>query len=81
MDSNTLLKYQKLISTKAKEIQNENSEFFKCGECHGHGYKLSYVRGKFIRNSIGTETRTKCKKCAGTGSIDWIDNVFGKAET
>jgi DnaJ-class molecular chaperone len=51
---------------------------YVCDECNGSGSRDSSkdpvisLFGKILPPDI------KCKKCKGTGNVNWVENIFGK---
>ena len=61
---------------------NKDYEYV-CNECHGRGFFSSEVemidinvRGTIMKVP-GVGKHDFCRKCMGTGKLDWIENVLG----
>lgn len=49
-----------------KESFKNRSGMYRCSACNGRGY------------SVEGRTYPVCKKCQGTGKLDWLERVVGK---
>lgn len=51
----------------------------KCDICNGEGFYFG--SGEFVENIKHIiPVKLTCKKCQGQGTVNWVENIFGKKE-
>ena len=70
---------QRIVNWLCDTFIGEDGGNYECPECKGKGrYKERHVEVTGFSGNTAWNSIEICKRCKGTGRIDWVEKVTGR---